>query len=116
VNDRLLRRGWRLGSESFVARLSDRLTGRLTENHRAEERIATAEAKAELIIAAGLREIGWTETELRERNKCAPEKVRIARRIRAETTLTLKTVAARLNMGKWTTAANELYKSRKLQS
>jgi len=46
------------------------------------------------------------------RPKCASEKVNIARRLRAETTLTLKKVAARLHMGKWTTASSLLYKAK----
>jgi hypothetical protein len=113
ANDRLLRRGWRLGGEAFLSRLLDQIEGKLTENHRARERSDTAEAKAERIIQAGLREIGWTENDLRERHKCAPEKVRMAQRLRAETTLSLKRVAERLNMGTWTNTSNLLYQARK---
>ena len=107
----LLRRGWRLGGELFLARILDRLDGKLGENHFAQERIDTTEAKAELIVQMGLKEIGWTEDDLRERKKGAPEKVQIARRLRSETTLSLKRVAQRLNMGSWTSVSKLLYQA-----
>ena len=103
-----LSRGWRLGGELFLARLLDRLDGKISENHFAQERIDTAEVKAEQIIQLELKEIGWTEKDLRERNKSAPEKVRMAARLRAETTFSLKRVAQRLNMGRWTSVSKLL--------
>jgi putative transposase len=101
-------RGWRLGGELFLARLLDRLDGKISENHFAQERIDTAEVKAEQIIQLELKSLGWTEKDLRERNKSAPEKVRMAARLRAETTLSLKRVAQRLNMGRWTSVSKLL--------
>jgi putative transposase len=115
-NEQKLRRGWRLGGETFLARLLDRLDGRLTENHSATERIETTEIKAERIIEASLREIGWSEDDLQTEKKCAPEKRLIAQRLRAETSLSLKRVAERLNMGTWTNTSNLLYRVRKQQS
>lgn len=111
-----LRRGWHLGGEGFLSRLLDRLEGKITENHRARERVETDEAKAERIIQAGLRELGWTEEDLRERKKCVAEKVHLAQRVRAETMLSLKRVAERLNMGTWTNTSNLLYKAGRLRS
>jgi putative transposase len=113
ANEALLRRGWHLGGQAFLSRLLDQLDGKVSENHEARERADTAEAKAERIIQASLRELGWTEGDLRERHKCAPEKVRMAQRLRAETTLSLKRVAERLNMGTWTNTSNLLYKAGK---
>ena len=110
---RLMRRGWRLGGEAFLARLLDRLDGKLTENHQARERTDTAEMKAERIIQSRLEEIGWSENDLRERGKCVPEKIRIAQQLRAETTLTLKRVTERLSMGTWTNVSSLLYKATK---
>lgn len=109
----LLRRGWRLGGEQFLARLLDRMDGKLGENHFAQERIDTTEVKAELIIQMGLKEIGWSEDDLRERKKGAPEKVQIAKRLRTETTLSLKRVAQRLSMGSWTSVSKLLYQATK---
>ena len=112
-SDELMRGGWRLGGEAFLARLLDRMDGKLNENHHARERIETTEAKAERIIERMLEEIGWSKADLRERGKCAPEKVRIAQRLRAETTFTLKRVADRLAMGTWTNVSKLLYEARK---
>lgn len=50
--------------------------------------------------AAMLDEIGWSEADLRARRKCAPVKLQIAHRLRAETTLTLKRVAQRASAKK----------------
>jgi hypothetical protein len=41
------------------------------------------------------------------------EKVRVARRLRAETTVSLKWIAQRLEMGCWTHAANPIYDKQK---
>ena len=105
-----MRRNWRWGGETFQARLLERLDGKLTDNHQARERADTAEMKGERIIQSRLDEIGWSETDLRERGKCVPEKIRIAQQLRAETTLSLKRVAERLNMGTWTNVSSLLYK------
>ena len=108
THDTLIRRGWRLGGERFLARLLDKLDGRMTENHWARERTEAVEEKVERIIQAALQERGWTENDLQERRKCAPEKVAIARRLRRETTISLKRVAERLRMGKWTNVSKLL--------
>jgi putative transposase len=110
----LIRRGWRLGGEAFLRRLLDKLEGRLNENHRALERTEALEEKVERIVEAGLREIGWSEKNLEATRKCAPEKVRIARRLRDETTVSLKQVAERLRMGKWTNVSKLLYEAKKV--
>jgi REP element-mobilizing transposase RayT len=109
----VLKRGWRLGGELFLARLLDRLDGKLGENHFAQARIDATEVKAELIIQIGLKEIGWTEDNLRKEKKGAPEKVQIAKRLRSETTLSLKRIAQRLNMGSWTSVSKLLYRGYK---
>ena len=51
---------------------------------------------------------GWPAAELAKRRKGAPEKVALARRLRAETTMTLKWIAAELHMGSWTYVSNLL--------
>jgi len=94
-----LRRGWCLGSQDFRKRLLKRREGRLGENHSAEARRETAEAKAERIIAAELTRRRWREAELKRRRKCDPQKVALGARLRRETTLTVKSIAARLNLG-----------------
>jgi hypothetical protein len=43
------------------------------------------------------------------RTDTCPQKVRIAARLRKETTVTLKWIAQRLHMGTWTHVSNRLY-------
>ena len=72
---------------------------RLGENHPAEQRRETAQAKAERIIAAELKRLGCTDSAFRAGPKCDPRKLALASRLRQETTLTIKNIAARLNLG-----------------
>jgi hypothetical protein len=55
--------------------------------------------------------LGWSDRELERRRKGDAEKIRIARRIRKETTMSLKWIAASLAMGTWTYVANCLCQS-----
>jgi hypothetical protein len=52
--------------------------------------------------------LGWKETELARRRKGDEEKVRVAQRLRRETTMTLAWTAQRLEMGSWTYVSNLL--------
>jgi hypothetical protein len=104
----LLRRGWRMGSDAFRAELVQLL--RQTRGNSAEPGRFLAQEQADLIVREELARLGWKEAELARRPKGDPEKIRIARRLRAETTASLRWVAARLHMGAWTSAANALYR------
>ena len=57
---------------------------------------------------AELKRLGWLEDELARRHKGDPSKVRIAHRLRAETTMTLKWIVGTLPMGAWTHVSNLL--------
>jgi hypothetical protein len=61
----------------------------------------------------GLR---WAETDLAKRPKGDREKVRMAERLRRETTMTLKWIAHRLHMGSWTYLSNCLAAGRPPQT
>lgn len=50
-------------------------------------------------MGAELQRLGWDAAELGRRRKGDPVKVRLARRLRRETTMTLAWIAARLEMG-----------------
>ena len=52
----------------------------------------------------------WTEADLAPRRKSDPSKLAIAARLRAETTVTLKQIAQRLNLGKPKGAKSNLQK------
>jgi hypothetical protein len=47
-------------------------------------------------VAAELKQVTWTTEDLQHRRKGDTEKVRIAQRLRAETTMTLKWIAEEL--------------------
>lgn len=72
------------------------------------ERPESGEAKAERLVQEELASLGWQEADLAARRKGDPGKVRIARRVRQETTMTLRWIAARRRMGSWTPVSNLL--------
>ncbi len=104
----LIRRGWYFGGDMLKEKLLDDGVGRLGRNHLGKDRDETEERKAERIVAEELGRLVWTEDELGRRRKGDPEKIRIARRLRAETTRTLTWIARRLAMGSWTHVSNLL--------
>ena len=54
---------------------------------------------AERIVAEELARLGWSQEELEARRKSDPAKLSMAARLRQETTLTIKAIAARLHLG-----------------
>ncbi len=62
------------------------------------------------ILNEELDKLGWTGAELPKRAKGDARKIRIAQRLRAETSVTLKWIATELHMGTWTHVANRLQK------
>jgi hypothetical protein len=54
------------------------------------------------------KELGWGKTELPTRRKSDPNKVALAKDLRAQTTMSLKWIARRLEMGSWTHVSNLL--------
>jgi hypothetical protein len=111
VGPLLLRRGWCVGSEGFRQEQLQRMEGKLGEHHAGELRLESAEARAERIIAEGLRRLGWTEEELARRRKNDPGKMELALRLRRETTLTVKKIAARAHLGTSYTANKRLHEA-----
>ncbi len=94
-----LRRGWYLGEEKFRLELLEQVRTTVGTNHDRGQRRESAEEKAEQIVQGELRKMGWPEHALSERAKGDAGKVRIARRLRRETTMTLAWIAQRLAMG-----------------
>lgn len=94
-----LRRGWCLGSEQFKQEKLEELDGQVGRHHFGQMRLEVAQAKAERIIVEELRRRGWQEPDLSVRPKRDPGKLEIALRVRKETTLPLKEIAARLHRG-----------------
>ena len=103
-----IRRGWSFGAQDFIARLLDRMPGSVSEPHHARERSQSDEQRAEAIILTRLRELGWGKTELTAQRKSDPHKIALARDLRSQTTMSLKWIAHRLEMGSWTHVSNLL--------
>jgi len=103
-----VRRGWCLGSREFREGLLEKMRGRMGPNHGGEERRAGEEAWAEQLTAEELKRRRWTAAELEQRRKGDAQKLKMARRLRQETTMTLAWIAKRLNMGAAGSLANLL--------
>jgi REP element-mobilizing transposase RayT len=106
-------RGWCLGEETFRQELLGQMDGGMGEHHYGHERAESAEQKAVRIVSEELARAGWTEGELRQRPKGDPVKLATAARLRQETTMTLKWISRRLEMGAWTHLNRRLYEQRK---
>jgi putative transposase len=103
-----IRRGWCLGDETFRKELLESVSAGAAEPYRAEARRETTEAKARRILQEELAVLGWDNAALAHYPKGDARKVRMARRVRAETSVTLKWIAEHLQMGAWTHVANRL--------
>jgi REP element-mobilizing transposase RayT len=105
---REVRRGWCLGSEEFRQDLLAAAADRVASNHYGSDRFESSEERARRIIARELKRLGWAESELTRRCKGDRRKVALARRLRAETTMSLAWIAEKLRMGSWSYVSNLL--------
>ena len=110
---RRIRRGWRLGEEAFRKELLGQVEEKRGASHYGGELQESATEKAERLVRAGLARLGWTEAELAARRKGDESKLKLAARLRAETTMTLKGIAARLQMGTAASVSNLLSAQRR---
>jgi hypothetical protein len=106
-----LRRGWCLGSEQFRQEMLERMDGKLGESHLGELHRETAEQRANRIVGEELSRRGWTESDLATRRRSGPGKVAIALRLRNETTLPVKWIAVRGQIGTAKGAKSVLHRS-----
>ena len=106
-----IERGWCLGDEEFRAELLAQVR-ELRGDHYGEELRQADEEHTLAILKKELKARGWKETDLMERRKGDPEKVKMAVRLRRETTMTLRWVATKLQMGSWTYLSNLLGQER----
>jgi putative transposase len=105
-----VRHGWCLGGKKFRQDLLRQMRQRTGPHHGGDERRETEEAWAEQLLADELKRRRWTDGELAQRRKGDAHKVKIARRLREETTMPLRWIAQRLNMGAAGSLANLLRK------
>jgi REP element-mobilizing transposase RayT len=106
----VFRRGWCLGGKEFRNQMLEKMEGKLGEHHSGELRRETAEAKADRIIAEELSRLGWKEADLPARRKNDPAKLATGARLRKETTLPIKVIAARVKLGTSKSANARLHK------
>ena len=85
------------------------LMPRLGEHRSGEPHRASAEAKGERIIAEELQRQGWQEADLLVRRKNDAVKLKIAARLRRETTLSTKAIAERMHLGSSKAANRSLH-------
>jgi REP element-mobilizing transposase RayT len=107
-----LRRGWCLGGAQFREELLAAMYERTGAHHGGEERHETEEAWARKLLARELKGAGWTAGDLAQRRKGDAGKIRMARRVRKQTTMTLNWIAKELNMGAAGSLANLLRKKK----
>jgi len=107
-----IRRGWCLGGKEFRQELLAELGERAGENHAGTELAESEEQKALRIVEEEFRRRRWTREQLTQWRKGDKRKVRIARRLRRETAMTLKWMAEQLAMGTWANVARRLYEAK----
>lgn len=96
---KVFRRGWCLGSPRIREQRLQQSEGKLGEHRSGGLRRETAEAKAERLVEEELRSLGWTQEDLATHRKSDPGKLAIAAGLRRETTLSIKAIAARVQLG-----------------
>jgi len=104
-----LRRGWYLGSEQFRRDPRAEAVEQVRENDCGADRQETGEQKAERLLREEFQRLARKEKGLPLQDKADRSKVALARRLRQETTMSLKCIARRLEMGSWTYVADLLH-------
>ena len=103
-----MERGWCFGAEEFRAELLAEVRGRIGPNHFGQERRESAEERGRRIVTETLSGLRLTPAQLEQLPASAAVKVRLARRLRRETTLSLKWIAEQLGVGSWKYLSNLL--------
>lgn len=116
ANYREIGRGWCLGDEAFRKELLAAAGQRAGASHYGSERTLASQARAEGMVARELERLGWDDGELARRRKGDEQKVQLAARLRAETTMSLAWIAQRLHMGSWSNVSNLLRKAKSAKS
>ena len=111
-----IRRGWYWGGESLREKLlsmkSEEPGRKSGRRHHSVYRRETAEADAERIVVAELKEAGLRRADLERLPGSNPQKVAIAERLHRETTVSQRWIAERLRMGSAGNVSQQLYRRR----
>jgi hypothetical protein len=103
---------WHVGSEAFRQDLLVQVQHQAGPCHVGEEVYQSAQAKAEGIVREELEALGWSALDLERHRKGDPAKLKIAERLRNQTTMTLDWIAQRLPMGSVGHLSHLLYRKR----
>jgi hypothetical protein len=87
------------GGDEFKREIAERVRAGIGPEHYGTERREGAESLAEAIVEEEMRRRGWGGEELARRAKGDGDKMAIAERLRAETTVPVSWIAERLAMG-----------------
>jgi REP element-mobilizing transposase RayT len=114
-----IERGWCLGGEGFRQELLEQVDTPPGPSHFGAAVQEGELARAECLVVAGLKRLGWSEAELKTRRKGDPRKVALARELRSQTTVPLAWVAGRLSTGSrgylaWLLSSGRKTKNQKL--
>jgi hypothetical protein len=105
-----LRRGWYLGDKKFRRLLLDTARAKLGPIRSGlDPQKAAEEKKARRILREEMARLKWNQAELNRRRKGDAQKMRIAERIRAQSTVTTRWLAENLKMGAVTSVSSRLY-------
>ena len=108
---RKIRRGWYFGQDEFRRELLQQVNQQKGAHHQGPEGRESEEEKGERLVKMGLKEAGLKEAELALRRKGDPVKMALLRQLRRETTLPLRWICQRLEMGSWRAITRRLYES-----
>ena len=103
-----LERGWCFGREEFRAELLAQVRERLGPNHFGAERRESSEERGRRIIGETLTETRLTVEQLQLLPANAAAKLVLARRLRTQTTMSLKWIAQQLGISNWKYLSNLL--------
>jgi putative transposase len=103
-----LRRGWYVGGDRFAtglrAKIERLVRGRQRESHSGAGKREHGEQAAEQLLQRGLALFELEEKDLARPPKVSAEKAALAQWLRERTTVSLRWLSARLNMGHYTNA------------
>ena len=94
-----VRRGWCLGSKEFRAEMLKYIETQTGKWHYIAELRESGQAKAERVFDEALHSEGASAHHLEIWRKGHPFKIKLAARLREQTTVTVAWIAERLNMG-----------------
>ena len=101
-------RGWCIGAEQFREELLAQVHGRIGPNHFGPERRESAEQRGRRIVSETLSDLRLAPEQFQMLPANAGIKEQLARRLRRQTTLSLKWIARELGVGSWKYLSNLL--------